>query len=296
LVAAAVTSSGATVSWTAVSGAASYSVDYKLATASTWTSAATATTSTSVAVSGLTASSLYDYRVNTNCGSNGTSGFAAAQFTTTASGCQSVYDVSTNGTTAGAATIPFNTNVTGLISPSGDIDNYKFVITTGGTITLTLTTLPANYDLKLLNSSGTQVAISSNSRTNSETINYTAAAGTYFAQVYPSRNASNASSCYTLKVALGTAAKPGEMATAFNGKKGVTVFPNPANDRLNININGYQGVSEIRVLSVTSQQVLSQRTGQTNSVMDISKLPRGVYIIKVVTANGEILTQKIIKQ
>ena len=154
LTASSITSSGATVSWTAVSGAASYAVDYKLSTASTWTSAATATTSTSVAISGLTASSLYDYRVSTNCGSNGTSGFATAQFTTTASGCQSVYDVSTNGTTAGAATIPFNTNVTGLISPSGDIDNYKFVITTGGTITLTLTTLPANYDLKLLSSTG----------------------------------------------------------------------------------------------------------------------------------------------
>ena len=58
LTSSAITSSGATVSWTAVSGAASYAVDYKLNTASTWTSAATATTSTSVAISGLTASSL----------------------------------------------------------------------------------------------------------------------------------------------------------------------------------------------------------------------------------------------
>jgi hypothetical protein len=279
LSASAITTSGATVNWTAVSGAVSYDVDYKLTSTGTWTNAVTATTATSRAISGLAASTTYDWRVRTNC-SSGSSSYAAAQFTTTAAptcatafepnetqataatissgvansaaiststdvdyykiitsatsnnvytlagpsgvdydlyvynsagtqigasesatanesvsltsqaagtyyikvigyngansttcytitatattvtGCQSSYDVSTNGTTAGAATIPFNTNITGLISPSGDVDNYKFVITTGGTITITLTTLPGDYDIKLLNSAGTQVGIS----------------------------------------------------------------------------------------------------------------------------------------
>ena len=296
LTASSITSSGATVGWTAVSGAASYAVEYKLSTVTTWTSAATATTATSVAIGGLTASSLYDYRVSTNCGANGTSGFAAAQFTTAAAGCQSVYDVTSNGTTGGAASIPFNTNITGLISPSGDIDNYQFVITTGGTIILTLGALPADYDLKLLNSAGTQLAISSNSRTNSETINYTAAAGTYYAQVYPFKNNSNATSCYTLKVALGTAARSDEIVSVNSGKKGVTVFPNPAKDKLNINISGYPGAAEISIFSGTSQKVITHRTGQNNSVLDISKLTRGVYLVKIITANGEVLNQKIIKQ
>ena len=296
LTASSITSSGSIISWTAVSGAASYAVDYKLSTTSTWTSAATATTATSIAISGLAAGSLYDYRVSTNCGANGTSGFAAAQFSTTSTGCQSAYDATTNGTTSGAATIPFNTDVTGLISPSGDVDNYKFVITTGGSITLTLTTLPADYDLKLLNSAGTQLAVSSNAHANSETINYTAAAGTYYAQVYPFKNGNSATSCYTLKVALGTASKSGGIVTGYSSKKGLTVFPNPAKDKLNINITGYVGVSEIRIFSVTSQRVITQRTGQTNAVLDMSKLAKGVYLVKVFTANGEVLTQKIIKQ
>ena len=55
----AITTSGATVSWTAVSGAVSYDVDYKLTSSGTWTNAATATTHTSVNLSGLTASSLF---------------------------------------------------------------------------------------------------------------------------------------------------------------------------------------------------------------------------------------------
>jgi len=105
---------------------------------------------------------------------------------TTATGCASPLDNSTNGTIAGAATIPFNTNTTGLISPSGDIDNYKFIITTGGTITITLSTLPGDYDLKLLNSAGTQIAISQLGGTSSENNQYYCSSSTYYAQVYDS--------------------------------------------------------------------------------------------------------------
>jgi hypothetical protein len=418
LTAAGFSATGATVSWTTVSGAASYAVDYKLNSSATWTSATTATTTTSVAISGLTASSLYDYRVSTNCGANGASGFSAAQFTTTAAsvcgtafepnetlataaaitsavtnsaaittttdvdyfkitttatsnivynlvgpagvdydltiynsagtqigtsagatatetvsltnqaigtyyikvfgyntansatcytikatatattttGCQSVYDASTNGTTAGAAVVPFNTNTTGLVSPSGDIDNYKFVITTAGTITITLTTLPADFDLKLLNSAGTQVGISQNGSTTGETISYTAAAGTYYAQVYGYSTANSATTCYTLKVTLGTATKPGDLIPEFSNKKMLEVFPNPAQNRLNINLSGYKGVSEIRVYDVNGKQVVTQQATSINSQMDISKWAKGMYLVKVFTANGEILHANILKQ
>ena len=183
-----------------------------------------------------------------------------------------------------------------MLSPSGDIDNYKFIITTGGTITLTLTNLPADYDLKLLNSAGTQLALSSNPRTNNETINFTASAGTYYAQVLGFKNANSATACCTLKVALGTASKGGELIADYAGKKGVTAFPNPAQDKLNINISGYQGVSEIRIFNVNSQRIITQRTAQTNTALDISKLAKGIYLVKIVTASGDILTQKIIKQ
>ena len=40
-----------------------------------------------------------------------------------------------------------------------------------------------------------------------ETISYTAAAGTYYAQVYGYNGANSATVCYTLKVQLGTATK-----------------------------------------------------------------------------------------
>jgi len=407
-----ITSSAATVSWSAVSGALNYDVDYKLTTTGTWTNAATATTSTSVAIGGLVASTTYDWRVRTNC-SGGSSSYSSAQFTTSAAstcatafepnetlaaaaaissgvvnsaaittttdidyykititgtsdmvynlvgpsgvdydlfiynssgtqlgssesgtatetvtlngqaagtyyikvfgyngansatcytikatatavtGCQSVYDVSTNGTTAGAATIPFNTNVTGLISPTGDVDNYKFVITTGGTITLTLTTLPGDYDIKLLNSAGTQVGISQNGGTTSETINYTAVAGTYYAQVYGYNGANSATVCYTLKVQLGTAGK--EMPTSSSSKQLVDIYPNPVQSVMNVNITGFAGTSDIRVYDVNGRQVMATETDKVNTQLDLSRLPGGIYLIKVMNGDKVISSRRIMK-
>ena len=411
----AITSSGGTVSWTAVSGAASYAVDYKLNTSSTWTSAATATTSPPVVISGLSASSLYDYRVSTNCGTNGASGFSAAQFTTIAASvcgtafepnettttaaiissgvvnsaaittttdidyfkitttgtsnivynlvgpsgvdfdltiynsagtqlsaasgatatetisltsqpagtyyikvfgytgalsstcytiqatatiitsCQSTKDTSTNNATTGAAVIPFNTNLTGRIDVGGDVDHYKFTITTGGTITLSLTTLPANYNLRLLNSAGTILVTSSNAGTTNETINYTATAGVYYARVYgSSASISNTTTCYTLKVALGTATKPTEYALA--NSPSLEVFPNPVQNLLNLNLKGFEGTSTIQLYDVSGMQVMSKKSNQVKEQLNVSKLPSGIYLIKVINRDMIISRTKFIKQ
>jgi len=415
LASSAITATSATVSWAAVSGAASYAVDYKLNSASTWTSVSTAQTGTSANLTGLTAASLYDWRVRTNCSGGVNSTFNQAQFTTasapacatafepnestaaaatistgvansaaiststdndyfkitttatsnityslvgpsgvdydlsilnsagtqigsgtgstatetvsltnqaagtyfirvfgyngansttcytitatvsTVTSCQSALDNSTNGTTTGAATIPFNTDVKGLVSPSGDIDLYKFVITTGGTLTATLSTLPADYDLRLLNSAGTQVAISQNGGTTSESITYTAAAGTYYARVYGYNNANNASSCYTLKVQLGTATKGIEDVPLYSTKKMLQAYPNPVTDRLNVLLTGYEGVAEIRLMDVNGRQLAASRSARAITQFDLSRYAKGVYIVKVITAGGEVLTTKVVK-
>jgi hypothetical protein len=287
----------ASVSWAAPSGAVSYKVEYKLNSSGTYTTFSTAQTGTSASLTGLTASTLYDWRVTTNC-SSGSSSAAAAQFTTTAAPtCPGAYDVSTNGTASGAALIPFNTDIKGLISPSGDNDYYKFVITTGGTATLTLTTLPGDYDVVVYSSNGTtQLAISQNGSTTSESISRTYTAGTYYARVYGYNGANSSTVCYTLKVALGTAAREADIAPAYSSKKVLSVYPNPAQSTLNINLTGYEGVSAISLMDINGKQVAVNRTAQVNSKLDISKLPKGIYLVKVITASGEVLNTKVVKQ
>lgn len=412
-----ITSSGATVSWSAVSGANSYDVDYKTTASSTWINAATGTTSTSVNLSGLSASTSYDWRVRSNC-TGSSSAYSTAQFTTspvsggcttnfepneslaaaaavstntnlsgaintttdndwfkftisatsnlnitlttlpadydiilynsggteikrsenggttsetisntnTAAGtyyvrvfgwngansstcytlnigattvsgtCPSTYDVSTNGTLSGAATIPFNTDIKGLISPSGDLDYYKFVITTGGTITITLGTVPADYDLRLYNSAGTQLASSVLGGTSSETINYTAAAGTYYVRVEGYSGANSSTVCYTLKVALGTATKEGDLIVSNDRSARVQVFPNPTPGHLNIQIPGNDGRSEIRITDIFGRTIMQQRSNLVNTRMNIARLAAGVYMVKVVRNGEEIFSTKIVKE
>ncbi len=298
LASSAITSSSATVNWTALSGANNYDVDYKLASSGTWINSITGTTLTSRSITGLTANSLYDWRVRANC-TGATGAYAQAQFTTAAAPtCPSSYDVSTNGTSGGAALIPFNTDIKGLVSPTGDNDYYRFVITTGGTATITLTTLPFDYDLRLYSSDGTtQLAISQNGGTTSETITRTYTAGTYYARAYGYNGANSATLCYTLKVALGTATVP-EMNIVTTPKIKMDLFPNPANDILNINMEGYNEQKVIEIFDINGKKVITQIVAQNKLSLRIDKLPAGIYLLKVSAENdATVLNQnKFVKE
>ncbi|MEO7263998.1 MAG: reprolysin-like metallopeptidase [Ferruginibacter sp.] len=283
----AITTSSATLGWSSLSGDANYDVDYKEASSGTWINAATATPSTSVGIAGLTASTLYDWRVRTNCINSLTSSYSPAQFTTNAEGavCPGAFDVSTNGTTAGAAVIPLNTDVFGLIEVRGDNDYYKFTITTGGTITVSLSTLPADYQLALLNSAGSVMQSSLNNGTADETISGTATAGNYYVRVYPKNNGAwNAVSCYTLRVQTGTATRETIAANKF------TVSPNPAGFFVNLAINSENsGIAQVSVISQTGASVLSKtltlNKGENSRKLDIGQLANGMYFVKIQTGS-----------
>ncbi len=289
-----VTQTSATVSWGPVSGANSYDADYKATSSSTWINAATATTSTSVNLSGLTASTSYDYRVRTNCAS-GSSGYTSAQFTTSGSStCPSTYDAGTHSTFATAVLIPKNTDVKGTIKTSTEKDYYKFVVATGGTLTVNLTTLPFDYDVRLYNSSQTQVGISQNGGTANEAINYTAAAGTYYVRVY-SYSGTSTTACYTLNVTFGTATKGSDIAGSSTSG-GLTVFPNPAQSVINISAEKIAPNSTVKVYDMYGKAVITKAANPGNNEVDIRKLISGVYFIKIEDAEGVSYTSRFVKQ
>jgi len=198
--------------------------------------------------------------VRTTCPA-GTGSYVQAQFTTAGTPvvCPGSYDVSTNGTIAGAAAVPLNADINGLINVRGDNDYYKFIITTGGTITLSLTTLPADYQLYLLNSSGTTLQSSAANGTADETINTTLTAGTYYARVYPRNNgAFNAGNCYTLRVQTGTASRNGGADVPYVSTK-LSVSPNPAGYSVNLVFNAEtDGKVTICVINQTGSVVLNK--------------------------------------
>lgn len=298
LTASAISQTGATVSWTAYTGATSYTVDYKTNASTTWINAATATTAISVNLTALTAGTLYNWRVRATCPA-GTGNYVQSQFTTTTPPvtCPGVYDVSTNGSISGAALIPFNTDIKGLLSPSGDNDYYRFVIRTGGTITMTLTTLPANYELRLLNSAGSTIQTSKNSSTTNEIITRTVTPGTYYARIYPNGSANNATNCYTLKVQLGTASR-GIFEQQAPGNNFI-VSPNPAVNAANLTFNAEEKGTAIIAVTDRAGKVVFQNTtvvveGENRSVLDVSKLSAGMYFVKIQIGDATLVSKIVI--
>ncbi|MEP7323102.1 MAG: fibronectin type III domain-containing protein, partial [Saprospiraceae bacterium] len=275
LTSSAITATGATVSWTALSGAISYDVSYKLASAGTWIVSINGTTALSRAISGLTGGSLYDWRVRANC--TGASGaYVQAQFTTLS--CPGTFDVSTNGSRGGAAVIPFNTNVYGLISPSGDNDYYRFNVSTTGSFTVTLTSLPANYNLSLYRNN-TQVASSQNSSTTNESITYNATqTGAYYARIQANSTESNATLCYTLKVTLGTATGQDLDQPVLTNEFNLSVMPNPASNVLTILPIGLKEEGRFTITDLQGR-VLRKDEIDGNKMLDISGLPAGMYMV-----------------
>ena len=295
----------ATMNWSPVSGAFAYTVEYKATSSSSWLTAASATYSTSYNLYGLSAATSYDWRVYANCSLTEISNYSStAQFTTSGSmppptsACPGPYDVSTNGTISGTAEISVNTDVKGTIARKNDIDYYKFTISSGGTINVFLTTLPANYNLAVLNSSGTQIGISQNNGTQSESIPLIVAAGIYYAKVFPKGTANNMTSCYTLRIQTATATKAAATTASMeyvNPNFTINLFPNPAGDQLNISVEGVHKKTEIKVYNLMGKLVMQQESGNTLTQLNLSKLPAGFYLVHVNNGN-ETRSAKFVKK
>ena len=301
-----ITPNSALISWTALTNVESYRVEYKTSADASWTVFNTAQTVTSATLTGLNQGTNYLWRVQTNC--PGVVGkFVQSTFTTTLLSCASALDNDANNQTNGAAVIPFNTNVTGLINVGSDVDNYKFTITTGGTITITLTTLPANYNLRLVSSAGTVLNTSQQSGTTNESITATVTTNTiYYARVYPTNTSTfNPNSCYTLRVALGTGTTKvnpvaviesnSALPSQSKDENSATVaYPNPVKDLLNISM--VSAGNDIQLFNSRGEQVMKTRAAAANSQLDVSKLASGLYLVKI-TKDGKLVSQlKVVKQ
>jgi hypothetical protein len=139
------------------------------------------------------------------------------------------------------------------------------------------------------------VAISQASGTTSESISRTVSAGTYYAQVYGYSGANSATSCYTLKVQLGTATRGTDLITTSDVQK-VDVFPNPVTNIVNVNLTGFTGKSDLSLFDVNGRVVLHREVSDVNSQLDISALPAGIYMMRIKNGGREVKMTKIVKQ
>lgn len=303
-----ITTTAATLNWTSATGASTYNVNYRVSGAATWTTASTA--ATSYALSGLTASTTYQYQIQTVCGSTGSSSFTSvATFTTAAAGCSDTYE--SNNSTSAAKVVPFNTDLYAVIGSSTDNDYYKFTTVSGSTnLKITLDQLTRDYDLKLLNSSGTTLTTSQLGGSNAENIiRNTSTAATYYARVYGYAGAYSTTACYRLRINNSSSAFRDGAGFAeetignivpekMEGLDAVQVWPNPANENLNLSFfTDENSVINAKVIDMLGKVVMMHSVhaeqGFSNTELSTASFPSGVYLIQLST-DSETATKRFV--
>lgn len=282
-----ITSNAATISWGAVTGAASYVLQYKKASDASYITV-NAIKTTSYTLSNLATSTSYNYRVATNCTSGTSAYIAVASFTTKSAliSCTDSYE--SNNTLGTAAAIAVKTNINSQISGKTDVDYFKFTNTaTEPNITINLTNLPADYDLTLLSSTGTVLKTSAIRGTNSEFLTYnTTTVGTYIVNVKGYNSAYSATYCYTLNVGISNSAVRTMRMSAneIAERTAVKVFPTPSDKELSLEFSGYNdGMAELSMIGVSGTSVLRKIVRVANESIarvDTSNIPDGLYYLR----------------
>ncbi|MBQ4009360.1 MAG: T9SS type A sorting domain-containing protein, partial [Bacteroidales bacterium] len=78
--------------------------------------------------------------------------------------------------------------------------------------------------------------------------------------------------------------------TAFE----INLFPNPANDILNITSS--ETISEIEIVNTLGQVVKRIEVNSDNAVCDVEELKAGVYVVRIRTASATLSQRKFIKE
>ncbi|MGB3075796.1 MAG: GEVED domain-containing protein [Chitinophagales bacterium] len=211
------------------------------------------------------------------------------------SSCSESYEP--NNTKAKAKSIALDVDMLSQISTATDIDWFSFSNSLAApNINVTLTTLPANYNMKLFSPSGVNIATSAKKGTNNESIIYnTAVSGTYTIKIYPVASASSATECYTLHAAISNLPYKMETEVGKAIMSDLILYPVPASGSVTISISSNsEGNCQVNIFNLQGEKVyfgfqqINEGTNQFS--LDISKLNNGMYFIQLI--NGDVVLRK----
>lgn len=105
-------------------------------------------------------------------------------------------------------------------------------------------------------------------------------------------NADNSGSTYDMFIAkLGNSTGINELRRSST----ISIFPNPATDRLTIETSAIPALDQISIINSTGQELISQQVKEPKTTIDISTLPNGVYFVRM-TSDKTVEVGKFVKK
>jgi hypothetical protein len=257
-----ITQSSATLSWTPVSGATSYSLEYKPSGTSTWITVSSINTN-SLTLSNLTAGTAYDWWVKANCSVYS----ALAAFTTTST-----------QNTGNACNAPGNLTTTNVTSTSA---TFSWSAVTGA----------QSYSVKYKKGNGKNWTVVNNITTTSHTLTNLTKSSAYQWMV-SSKCAGNTTSAYTNAVSFST---PSHFMI---GEEEMRVYPNPADEILSIDMNSWdpEQTGTGYIFNVQGAKIEAFKITSGHNTISLDGISSGLYLLYIQSEGREALTQKFIKE
>lgn len=212
-------------------------------------------------------------------------------------GCTESYEP--NNSKGSAKPISVNTDIQSQISTATDVDWLSFSNTPAEpNIHITLTGLPANYNIKLYGPDGTLLATSAHAGLMDESIIYnTAITGTYKIKINGAGGAFNSSLCYTLNAAIGNIPFKSASIQQIDQRE-LLIYPVPAHDEINLNfVSVESGISIITIYNQMGEGVYwssnEMTEGQNEFTIQLPQLPAGIYFLEI-RQQGNIVKKEFI--
>ena len=240
-----ITTTSSTLNWSAVPNAINYTIEYRRSGANSPIATVTGINSLSYNLSGLSASTEYNWVIRAFCAEGG--GLYAQSYFTTLQAppppppppvCNDVYEF--NNTSSQARAISLGVAISAGISSASDIDWFKVTTPNNSNTNLDvmLSNLIADYDLYVYNKSLKLIGSSINTGTSNEVVIYNSNArkATYYIKVLGKGGAFNTSQCYNLVAnVFGSGGRTASHASApanevTEGLNKQFLYPNPASE------------------------------------------------------------------
>ena len=322
LAASGVTTSGVTLSWNAVANA-TYDVQYRATSASTWTTVSTG--ATTITLSALASQTAYEAQVRSVCGTTSSAYSASVNFTTLSAG--PAYCASRGNSVAdeyiGRVQLGTINNLSGSNGGYGNFTNLSTTLSAGSTYTITVTPtwtgtsyseayaawIDYNRDGDFADS-GERVwfrnATTTTPVSGSFTVPSTVTAGTTRLRVSMKYNgvpsyceafAYGEVEDYTVNITGGSGLAKTDRGEVVLPEEATIlthrIYPNPVKDQLTLELEEGVVIRALQINNLTGAAVPYVR--QEERSVDVSSLPAGMYILSVSTDKG-LIREKFLKE